>query len=99
MKRVVQKTITARHYNANNFKTDLFTSLRNQTFSNSSLHPNNIWAQWKTIFTLVAGKHAPEITKRVRSEYAPWITNNIRQAMHPKGLLKKSSQNMFQLIA
>ena len=86
------KTIRTRqykHYNVHNFKTDLFTYLQDPTFSNSSLNPNYIWDKWKTIFTLVADKHAPEITKRVRSEYAPWITNDIRQAMHHRDYLKK----------
>ena len=36
--------------------------------------PNEMWNEWKRIFLTVADKHAPPITRRVRSEYAPWIT-------------------------
>ena len=42
-------------------------------------------------FLTVADFHAPPITKRVRSQYAPWITNNIRQVMRQRDYLKKKA--------
>ena len=32
---------------------------------------------------------SPEENKKVRSEYAPWITDKIKQAMHWRDFLKK----------
>ena len=45
------------------------------------LDPNIMWEYWKIIFLSVADFHAPERTKKVRSEYAPWITENIKQTI------------------
>ena len=42
--------------------------------------PNEMWDEW--IFLTVADRHAPPITKEVRSEYAPWITSEIKNMMH-----------------
>ena len=39
----------------------------------------------------IADFHAPEITKKVRSEYAPWVRDNIRQVMHQRDFLKKKA--------
>ena len=42
-------------------------------------------------FLSSADFHAPQITKKVISEYAPWITDNIRQVMHQTDFLKKKA--------
>jgi hypothetical protein len=55
------------------------------------LDPNIMWENWKTIFLSVADFHAPERTKKVRSEYAPWITENIKQTMRRRDFLKKKA--------
>ena len=55
------------------------------------LDPNIMWEKWKTIFLSIADFHAPQITNKVRSEYAPWITNNIRQVIHQTDFLKKKA--------
>jgi hypothetical protein len=80
-----------KQYNANNFKADFFTYLNDEIFLNSicTLDPNVIWEKWKTRFLTVADFHAPPITKRIRSQYAPWITNNIKQIMRQRDYLKK----------
>ncbi len=49
-----------------------------------------MWENWKTIFLSVADFHA-ERTKKVRSEYAPWITENIKQTMRQRDFLKKKA--------
>ena len=78
----VIKTRQFKHYNVNNFKSDILTYLHDQIFWDTMLDPDIVWEKWKTIFSSIADFHAPEITKKVRSEYAPWITVNIRQVMH-----------------
>ncbi|CAB4034888.1 Hypothetical predicted protein, partial [Paramuricea clavata] len=55
------------------------------------LDPNIMWKKWKTTFLSIADFHAPETTKKVRSEYAPWITNNIREVMKQRDFLKKKA--------
>ena len=48
-----------------------------------------MWDEWKHIFLTVADRHAPPITKKVRSEYAPWITSKIKNMMHRRDFLKE----------
>ena len=48
----------------------------------------------------VADIHAPQITRKVKSEYTPWITNNIKKQIYHRDFLKKKaintgSENMF----
>ena len=53
--------------------------------------PNIMWENWKTVFLSVADFHAPERTKNVRSKYASWITDKIKQAMRRRDFLKKKA--------
>jgi hypothetical protein len=87
----IVKTRQFKQYNTNNFKADIFTHLNDEIFLNSTLDPNVMWEKWKTRFLTVADFHAPPITKRVRSQYAPWIPNNIRQVMRQIDYLKKKA--------
>jgi hypothetical protein len=69
-----------------------FTYLNDEIFLNSTLDPNDVmWEKWKRRFLTVADFHARPITKRVRSQYAQWITNNIRQVMRQRDYLKKKA--------
>ena len=87
----VIKSRNFKRYNSNNFKSDLSTYLYDQIFCDTMLDPNILWENWKTIFLSVADFHAPETTKKVRSEYAPWITENIKQTMRRRDFLKKKA--------
>ena len=87
----VIKTRQFKHYSVNNFKSDIFIYLHNGIFWDTMLDPNIMWKKWKTIFLSIADFHAPETTKKVRSEYAPWITNNIREVMKQRDFLKKKA--------
>jgi hypothetical protein len=40
-----------------------------------------VWNDWKTKFLLIADLHAPRITRKVRSEYALWITDTIKKSI------------------
>ena len=49
---------------------------------------------------LVADVHAPQITRKVKSEYTLWMTNNIKKQIYHRDFLKKKaiktgSENMF----
>ena len=39
----------------------------------------------------VADKHGPPITRKVRSEYSPWLTSNITKQMRHRDYLKKQA--------
>ena len=56
----VIKSIIFKHYNSNNFKSDLSTYLYDQIFCDTMLDPNIMWKNWKTTFLSVADFHAPE---------------------------------------
>ena len=68
-----------KHYNINAFCSDLSKIL--QTQSADLLDPNALWEEWKNIFVFIADMHAPQVTKKVRSEYAPWITDTIKKSI------------------
>ena len=51
--------------------------------------PNEMWESWKNIFNMVLEKHAPTRIRKVRSEYAPWLTSNIKKSMYHRDYLKK----------
>ncbi len=55
------------------------------------LDPNVSWEIWKTRLLNVADSHVPPIMKKVRSQHAPWITQNIRQVMRQRDFLKKKA--------
>ena len=40
---------------------------------------------------LVADMHAPPVTRGVRSEYAPWLTSEIKRKIYDRDFLKKKS--------
>ena len=50
-----------------------------------------MWDEWKHIFLVVADRHAPPITKKVKSECAPWITSEIKNMMHRRDFLKRNA--------
>ena len=43
------------------------------------------------IFLMVADRHAPPITRKVRSEYAPWITSENKNLMPCRDFLKRKA--------
>jgi hypothetical protein len=53
--------------------------------------PNALWNDFKTKFLSVADKHAPIRQRRVKSEYKPWLTNQIKQMSYHRDYLKRQS--------
>ena len=47
-------------------------------------NPDALWEDFKTRFLFVADIHAPQITRKVKSEYTPWMTNNIKKQIYPR---------------
>ena len=75
-----------KNYDINALRTDLGNILQTQS---SEMDTNKAWDEWKTKFLLVVEMHAPHITQKVRSEYTPWITNNIKKKMYHRDHLKE----------
>ena len=53
--------------------------------------PNALWNDFKIKFLSVADKHAPIRQRRVKSEYKPWLTNQIKQMSYHRDYLKRQS--------
>ena len=86
-----------KHYDKNSFLTELWAILQYMTNDNN---PDVLWEDFKTKFLLVVDVHAPQVTRKVKSEYTPWMTNNIKKQIHHRDFLKKKaiktgSGNMF----
>ena len=77
-KHKVVVTRCLKKYNSHEFNEDLKCNFENFHFDTSN--PNEMWESWKNIFNVILEKHAPTRIRKVRSEYAPWLTNNIKKA-------------------
>ena len=53
--------------------------------------PNILWEQFKTAFDQTSKIHAPTRLRKVRSEYAPWLNEQIKKAMNNRDYLKKKA--------
>jgi hypothetical protein len=53
--------------------------------------PNALWNDFKTKFLSVADKHAPIRQRRVKIEYKPWLTNQIKQMSYHRDYVKRQS--------
>ena len=69
-------------------------------FSSSDDNPDVLWEEFKVRFFSVADYHAPQISRKVKNEYSPWITHKIKKRIYHRDFLKKKavktgSENMF----
>ena len=77
-----------------NYDRDTFCRDLNEIFhiqTNHSEDPNSLWHDWKTKFLLVSDMHAPQVSRKVKSEYAPWITETIKRNIYHRDFLKKKA--------
>ncbi|CAB4029170.1 Hypothetical predicted protein [Paramuricea clavata] len=88
------KTVFTRHYknyNVNQFNNDLSEVFSLPLDSAILTDPNALWNDFKNKFLSAADKHAPIRQRRVKSEYKPWLTNEIKQMSYRRDYLKKQS--------
>lgn len=50
---------------------------------------NLAWHSWKEIFAQIADCHAPVQSRKVKNEYRPWLTSEIKTMNFRKDYLKK----------
>ena len=92
-----------KYFNREYFSQDLQYMLNKLDWS--SKDPNKLWESFNEIFNLVSEIHAPIRSRRVRSEYALWISPTIIQEMNYRDYLKKraviskldSAHNIYKL--
>ena len=56
--------------------------------------PSAMAGTFQEIFESLLNIHAPIKKRRVRSEFAPWLTPNIRKSMETRDRLKKNSDKI-----
>ena len=78
-----------KRYNVNAFNHDLNEIFN--SYPNASNDPNELWSDFKTKFLTIADKHAPIKQRRVKSEFKPWITNEIRRLSYHRDYLKRQA--------
>jgi hypothetical protein len=86
----MHKVVTTRslkNYDSHKFSEDLKHHFENYEFDNND--PNELWGLWKSIFNIILEKHAPTRLRKVRSEYAPWLTENLKKSMYHRDYLRK----------
>ena len=73
----IVETRQFKNFNTGNFQQDL-----RQAFGSVHLYnctdPDGAWHTWKMLFLGVADHHAPLKIRKVKSEYNPWMTNEIK---------------------
>ena len=80
-----------KHFNTIEFQNNL-----REAFSNFGHHtdPNIAWHEWKEIFLHIADHHAPLRVRKVKSEYKPWLTNEIKNLSYRRDYLKKKAVSL-----
>lgn len=82
----IVETRNFKSYIPYNFNTELYSTLEMCNWKTND--PNVFWDQFKTTFNNIADIHAPI---RCRSEYAPWLNNDIKKTMNRRDYLKKKA--------
>ena len=67
----IVETRSFKNYNKFAFRRDLFYEL-NSSDIEAELDPNKMWEKWRNVFTFITDKHAPLVTRKVRSQHTPW---------------------------
>ena len=77
-----------------------FQSNQRESFCNFNHYtdPNLAWLRWKEIFLQIADKHAPLRLRKVKSEYTPWLTNEIESMSYHRDYLKKKAVSLISPV-
>ena len=86
----VVETRQFKHFNITNFQQDLNQALNSILFYNCT-DANTAWYTWKEIFLEIADIHAPVLKRKVKSEYNPWMTNEIKNMSYHRDFLKRKA--------
>ena len=80
-----------KHFNTIEFQNNL-----REAFSNFDHHtdPNIAWHEWKEIFLHIADHHAPLPSRNIKSEYKPWLSNEIKNLSYRRDYLKKKTVSL-----
>lgn len=78
------------NFNTNNFQQELKQAFGSVHLYNC-MEPNAAWYTWKMTFLEVADRHAPLKTRKVKSEYNPWMTNEVKILSYRRDFSKKKA--------
>ncbi|CAB4029774.1 Hypothetical predicted protein [Paramuricea clavata] len=98
-RRLQQSSKTVRRVSTQTFRgaTTYIPKIELRDILQHTINDNNpadvLWEDFKTRFLFVADIHAPQITRKVKSEYTPWMTNNIKKQIYHRDFLKKKAIN------
>ena len=85
----VNRSRDFKNYVQRNFNLDLDIAWSNIDWDIDD--PNRLWEKFKTTFNYVADVHAPNKSRRVRSQKAPWLTDEIKKNINRRDFLKKKA--------
>lgn len=88
----IVETRQFKNFNITQFQHDLREALN--TLHDSYTDPNTAFHDWKEIFLEIADFHAPIRRKKVKSEYNPWLTNEIKSMSYRRDYLKKKAVSL-----
>ena len=54
-------------------------------------NPNRAWEIWSRLFLEICDFHAPKRKRKVRNNYAPWLTPEIKRMMFERDKLKRAA--------
>ena len=86
----IVETRNYKYYKSSEFKHDLLVALSNCDWAYTD-NPNALWEQFRDRFNEVAEIHAPIRQRRVRSKYAPWLNNEIKNLMNFRDVMKRKA--------
>lgn len=75
-----------KHFDTANFRSDIQHQQWDMADHNNN--PDDMWSQWRKLFSAVCDKHAPLKTKRTRALRSPWINSEIKKRMRQRDRLK-----------
>ena len=86
-----------RKYDKSLFQEDLKWIDWKTILDTSTDDPSGMASTFQEIFNSVLNAHAPIKNRRVRTEFPPWLTPNIRKAMESRDRLKKIATRIPEL--
>ena len=78
-----------RNFNTDSFRADL--NLAPWQLVNLESNPNSAWEIWSRLFLEICDFHAPKRKRKIRNNYAPWLTPELKRLMFERDKLKKGA--------
>ena len=77
------------NFNSDSFRADL--NLAPLHLVNLESNPNSAWEIWSRLFLEICDFHAPKRKRKIRNNYAPWLTPELKRLMFERDKLEKAA--------